>query len=130
MVEIPERGRQIIDKKSYAHVATLMADGSPQVTPVWVERDGDLILINSHEDRLKPRNLRRDERVAVSIQDPDEPLVALIVRGRAAELTHDGADEDFDRLAHKYTGHAFAHTPGQQRVTIRIEPEHVLLYDA
>jgi PPOX class probable F420-dependent enzyme len=130
MAEIPERGREILAKRSIGNIATLMPDGSPQVTPVWVDLDGDDIIVNTKEGRLKPRNLRRDPRVAISVPDPDE-TVALIVRG-TAELTGEGAWEHADRLAQKYLdADAFPyHQPGDERVLIRIHPERVFIYGA
>jgi PPOX class probable F420-dependent enzyme len=101
------------------------------VTPVWVDVDGDDILVNTLKGRLKDRNLRRDQRVAISIPDPETPTVALIVRG-TAELTEEGALEHTDELAKKYLGEDTYpwHQPGDERVLIRIRPERVLLYGA
>jgi PPOX class probable F420-dependent enzyme len=128
---IPERGREILDKKSIASLATLMADGSPHVTPVWVDVDGDEILVNTLDGRLKPRNIRRDPRVAITVPDPDNPTVALIVRG-TAELTNEGADEHADALSKKYLDEdVFPYRqPGDVRVLIRIRPERVFMYGA
>src|SRR3954447_13842950 len=131
MAQIPDRGREILEQRSIGHVATLMDDGSPQVTPVWVDVDGDDILVNTLKGRLKDRNLQRDQRVAISIPDPETPTVALIVRG-TAELTEEGAREHTDELAKKYLGEDTYpwHQPGDERVLIRIRPERVLLYGA
>jgi PPOX class probable F420-dependent enzyme len=127
MAEIPDRGREILEKRSIGNIATLMPDGSPHVTPVWVDLDGDDIIVNTKEGRLKPRNLRRDPRVAISVPDPDA-IVALIVRGMA-ELTQEGAREHADRLARKYLD-ADIWPYGGERVLIRIHPERVFLYGA
>jgi PPOX class probable F420-dependent enzyme len=127
VAQIPEEGRRILEKKGLAHVASLMPDGSPHVTPVWVDVDGDEILINSAEGLLKYENLRRDGRVALSVTDPDDPYVAVIVRGRVKEMTHEDADEHIDALARKYLDedrYPF-HEPGERRVRIVIEPERV-----
>ena len=94
----------LFSKKSFANVATLMKDGSPQVTPVWVDYDGEYILINTSKGRQKMNNIIRDPRIALSIQDPDNPYRKLIVRGRVVEKTEQGADEHIDKLAKKYTG--------------------------
>jgi PPOX class probable F420-dependent enzyme len=126
-VGLPEGAREILNKKTFAHVATLMPDGSPQVTPVWVDLDGDDIVINSAEGRVKPKNVRRDPRVSLAAVDPDNPYVNVQVQGRVKELTHDDADDVIDALAKKYLGedeYPFRQ-PGEQRVTIRIEPERV-----
>ena len=124
---LPQQARRILDKKTFAHLATLMPDGSPQVTPVWVDYEGDRIVVNTAEGRVKPRNVRNDPRVAVSATDPDNPYEAVIVRGRVAELTHEGADEHIDSLARKYLDidrYPFRQS-GEQRVKIYIEPEVV-----
>lgn len=94
----------LFEKRAFAHVATLMPNGSPQVTPVWFDYDGQYIRINSAKGRQKDRNLRRDARVALSIQDPDNPYRYLQLRGRVVELTEEGADDHIDLLAKKYTG--------------------------
>ena|SRR5436190_21323297 len=128
---IPERGREILEKKSVGNLATLMSDGSPHVTPVWVDIDGEAILVNTLDGRLKPRNIRRDQRVAISVPDPDNPTVALIARG-TAELTTEGAREHADALAKKYLDEDVFpyHQPGDVRVLIRIQPERVFIYGA
>jgi PPOX class probable F420-dependent enzyme len=127
MANLPDQAKEILNKKTFAHVATLMPDGSPQVTPVWVDVDGDDIVINSAEGRVKPNNVRRDERVALSATDPDNAYRNVVVRGRVKEVTNDGADDVIDALAKKYLDadeYPFRQ-PGEQRVTIRIEPEQV-----
>jgi len=118
--------RKLFEGKNYAHLATLMKDGSPQVTVVWVDLDGDRIAVNTAEGRAKPRNVRRDPRVAVSISDPSG-YPSAFVRGRVVEVTHDGADAHIDKLAKKYLGqdsYPFRRQ-GEQRVKLIIEPEHV-----
>lgn len=102
MVEIPAGFRDILEKKSFVHIATKMKDGSPQVSPVWAEYDGQHILINSAKGRLKDRNIRADDRVAVSATDPDNPYRALMIRGRVVKITEEGADAHIDHLAKKY----------------------------
>ncbi len=112
---------------NYGHLATLMADGSPQVTPVWVDIDGDRILVNTAEGRVKPRNVRRDARVAISVHRQDNPYSAAFIRGRVVDITQEGADELIDKLAKKYLGQDRYpyRQPGEQRVILVIEPEHV-----
>ena len=97
MVTIPEDYRDILEKKSFVHLATMMQDGSPQVSPVWVEYNGDHIVVNSAKDRLKDRNMR-----ALSATDPDNPYRALMIRGRITKITEEGADDHIDSLAKKY----------------------------
>ena len=125
--QIPENYVDIIDKKAFAHVATLMKDGSPHVSPVWVDRDGGNLVINSAEGRVKDRNLRRDARVAVSITDPDNPYRSLTVRGKVVEIKTEGADAHIDAMAKKYMGvdEYPYRTPTEVRVIYVIEPERV-----
>jgi PPOX class probable F420-dependent enzyme len=116
----------LFDKKAFANISTLMKDGSPQVTPVWVDYDGEYILINSSEGRQKVKNIQRDPRIALSIQDPDNPYRKLIVRGRVVERTVQGAEAHIDKLAKKYTGaeQYKNRAPGMVRVILKIRPEH------
>ncbi len=91
MPVLPESHVDILNKKSFAHVATINEDGSPQVTPVWVDYDGEYILINSAKGRKKDRNMRARSQVGVSVQDPDNPYRYLGVEGVVEEITEDGA---------------------------------------
>ena len=109
-----------------AHLATLMPDDHPQVTPVWVDYDGRYVVINTAEGRQKDKNLQRDGRVSLSITDPDNPYRYLEIRGQVAERTHDGADQHIDAMAKKYLGkdkYPFRQ-PGEVRVIYRINAEH------
>jgi PPOX class probable F420-dependent enzyme len=124
---IPESFKDLFDKKAFAHLATLMKDGSPQVTPVWCEFDGVLIWVNSAKGRVKDKNMRRDKRVALSIQDPDNAYRYLAIQGEIVEITEDGADTHIDRLAKKYLGkdrYPFR-GPGEVRVIYKIRPDKV-----
>ncbi|TMB96808.1 MAG: PPOX class F420-dependent oxidoreductase [Chloroflexi bacterium] len=119
--------QKLITGSNFGHLTTLMRDGSPQVTIVWVDLDGDRILINTAEGRQKPRNLRRDPRVALSIADQENPYASASIRGRVVEMTHEGADEHIDKLAKKYLGqdrYPFRQ-PGEQRLILVVQPEHV-----
>lgn len=125
--KIPEAFRDILDKRGFAHLATPMKDGSPQVTPVWFDYDGSHIRINSAKGRLKDKNMRRDKRVALSIQDPDNPYRYIAVRGAIDEITEDGADAHIDALAKKYLGkdrYPFRGS-GEVRVIYKIRPEKI-----
>ena len=124
---LSEGVKKLFREPNYGHLATLMPDGSPQVSPMWVDVDGDRILVNSAEGRSKPRNVRRDARVAISIYNQENPYSSAFIRGRVVEITHEGADEHIDKLAKKYLGldkYPY-HQPGDQRVILVIEPEHV-----
>lgn len=127
MAEIPANARHLLEGKHFAHVATLMEDGSPQVSPVWIGIEGDLVVFNTAEGRLKPKNLRRDPRVAISVVNQENPYENLLIRGRVVEITAEGADEDIDALAKRYLdadSYPFRQ-PGEQRLIVRIEPERV-----
>ena len=123
---IPDSFRDLFDKKVFAHLATVMPDGRPQVTPVWCDLDGDVVRINTAIDRQKDRNLVRDGRVALSLIDPENPYRYLEVRGRVAERTEVGADAHIDQLSQKYLGKPYPYRQAsEKRVLFRIKPEHV-----
>jgi PPOX class probable F420-dependent enzyme len=127
MAAIPDEAKHLFENKEMAHVATLNADGSPQVSAVWIALDGDLITFNTAEGRLKPKNLRRDGRVAISIAGEENPYENVIVQGKVVELTNDGADDDIDALAKRYLdadSYPFRQD-GEERVIVKIEPEKV-----
>ena len=129
MINIPESHRDLLkdEKRAFVYLATQMADGSPQVTPVWFNTADDTILINSAKGRVKDKNMRRRPVVALCIQDPDNPYRYLQVRGRVVEITEEGADAHIDALAGKYTGNFKYqhHQPDIKRVIYRIVPEKV-----
>ena len=123
---IPDSFRDLFDKKVFAHLATVMPDGRPQVTPVWCDLDGGVVRINTAIDRQKDRNLVRDGRVALSLIDPENPYRYLEVRGRVAERTEVGADAHIDQLSQKYLGKPYPYRQAsEKRVLFRINPEHV-----
>jgi PPOX class probable F420-dependent enzyme len=127
MAAIPDDAKHLFENKDTAHIATLNADGSPQVSAVWIGLDGDLVTFNTAEGRLKPKNLRRDGRVAISIVGQENPYENLILQGKVVEMTQDGADEDIDALAKRYLdadSYPFRQ-PGEERLIIKIEPEKV-----
>jgi PPOX class probable F420-dependent enzyme len=115
-----------LDGANYGIVTTLRADGSPQTTMVWVERDGDSVGFNTAYGRAKPANLERDARVSVLVTAPDF-YHWVAVDGRA-ELTAEGAEEQIDRLSRKYDGKPWPYVEGQRRVRVRVVPEHVSAY--
>jgi PPOX class probable F420-dependent enzyme len=124
---IPATHQDLLQKPAFASLATLNSDGSPQVTPVWFEYDGEHIVINTARGRVKDRNLRREPRVALSIMDPANPYRYLGIQGRVAEMTEDGADAGIDRLAKKYLGKDTYpwRGPNEVRVLVRIIPDKV-----
>ena len=107
---------------NFASLATTMPDGAPQVSVVWIDVDGDEILVNTAEGRTKTENMRRDPRVGLCVFDQRDPYRQLMVRGHATDFSHEGADDHIDFLAKKYTGADVygGHRPDQQRVIVRI----------
>ncbi len=123
---IPEKYRDLFQKRAFASLGTLMPDGSPQVTPVWCDFDGEYVIFNSAKGRRKDRNVRRDPRVALAIMDPDNPYRYLEIRGHVVEITEQGADTHIDKMAKKYLGvdkYPYRQ-PGEVRVMYKIRPEH------
>jgi PPOX class probable F420-dependent enzyme len=125
MAVIPEKFQDVMHKKAFAQLATIMPDGSPQVSPVWFEYDGNHILINSARGRVKDQNMRRDSRVGLDIMDPDNPYRHLSIRGRVVDITEKGADDHIDKLTKKYIGQdKYPYRgDGEVRVIYKIEPE-------
>jgi len=124
---IPDSHLDLFKKKAFANLATLMPDGQPQVTPVWVDFDGHHVVINTAEGRQKDKNLKRDGRVALSIMDPDNPYRYLEVRGHVTERTLNGADQHIDAMAKKYLGKDTYpyRKAGEVRVIYKMEPVHI-----
>jgi len=127
MAAIPAKYEDIVHKRTFAMLGTIMPNGRPQVTPVWVDAENGRILVNTATGRQKHRNVQRDPRVSVTLIDPDNPYRYVEVRGRVAEMTEKGADTHIDKMAKKYLGkdkYPFAQ-PGEKRILLKIEPEHV-----
>jgi PPOX class probable F420-dependent enzyme len=104
MLNLPEKAKNLIEAKNFANIATLMKNGSPHVTTTWIDHDGDTVLINTTENRVKTRNVRRDPRVALSVFSMNDAYDALFIRGTVVEIRKEGAEEHIDKLAQKYTG--------------------------
>ena len=126
---IPESHRDLLEdkKRAFVYLATLMTNGSPQVTPVWFNTDGAHILVNTAEGRIKDRNMRARPHVALCIADPTDPYRYLQIRGKVVDFTNDGADAHIDALSGKYTGNFKYqnHQVGVKRVIYKIMPEKV-----
>ncbi|MGH7385744.1 MAG: PPOX class F420-dependent oxidoreductase [Candidatus Rokuibacteriota bacterium] len=120
---LPPEIKQLLDRPNFAHLATLMPDGSPQSVPVWVGRDGDRILICTGEGSLKARNTRRDSRVALSIVDLHDPYREAQIRGRVVERRPDPDLAIMDPVSRKYTGKPFPFRDPEGRVALVIEVE-------
>jgi PPOX class probable F420-dependent enzyme len=126
MPAIPEKYLDLLQqKKAFASLATVMADGSPQVTPVWFDYQDGRVRVNTAKGRVKARNMKTGAPVALAIVDPDNPYRYLQIRGRVGRITEDGAVEHIDLLAKKYLGHDkyTLGQPGEVRVIYEIEPE-------
>jgi PPOX class probable F420-dependent enzyme len=123
---IPQNYRDLFTKRAFASLTTLMPDGSPQTTPVWVDFDGEHVIFNSAKGRQKDRNVRRDPRVAMAIIDPENAYRYLEVRGKVVEITEDGAAAHIDKMAKKYLGadkYPYGQ-PGEVRVLYKVRAEH------
>ena len=129
MLQIPEKLQDLLtdEKKAFVYLATTMADGTPQVTPIWFNTDGENILINSAAGRIKDRNMRARANVALCIAGPSNAYRYLQIRGKVVEITTNGADDHIDALAFKYTGKEKYpnRKAGEQRVTYKILPTKI-----
>jgi PPOX class probable F420-dependent enzyme len=112
------------ETKAFLYLATSMSDGSPQVTPVWFDNDGEHILINTNEGRVKDRNMKARAKVAMVIQDPKNPYRYLGIRGKVVSYTREGGDEHIDMLARRYRGKPWEYRPEQKRIIFKIRPVH------
>jgi PPOX class probable F420-dependent enzyme len=128
MASLTEQQAQLFLDPNYGVVTTLRSDGSPQMTVVWLDWDGEHVVFNTAEGRAKPRNIRRNPTVGVFVMNPEDPYRWIAVTG-TAEMTHDGASEHIDKLAKKYRGRdSYGLAPGEQRIIVRIRPERVTAY--
>jgi PPOX class probable F420-dependent enzyme len=125
-IALPQSVKKILQDKAYGHVITFDAAGKPQVTMVWMDVDGDEVVFNTAEGRLKPKNLRRDPRVIVSVQDRNDPQSYMVFHGKAT-LTESGADAQIDQLARRFLGlekYPFRR-PGEVRLQVRIKVDRI-----
>ena len=125
--EITPGLKRLLHEAAYGQLATLMPDGAPQLTQVWLDTDGTHVLVNTVASHQKVKNVRRDPRVAINVHDPARPYRIANIRGRVVELTSAGADEHIDALAKKYLGqdrYPFRRA-GQQRIVLKIQPEKI-----
>lgn len=125
MPKMPQVGLEILAKRAFAHLATVSEEGLPQVTPVWVDYDGQHILVNTAKGRKKDENMRRTGKVALSILDPDNPYSYLGIQGEVEVITEEGAVAHIHQLAHKYTGKPFNLAEGEVRVLYKIKPTRI-----
>ena len=118
---------KLLEDKNLAFVATLMTDGSPQITPTWIDLVNGVIIVNTAEGRVKQRNVSRDPRVAISIVDRNNPYNMVTIRGKVVEQIIIGADAHADKMAKKYLGidkYPFG-IPGEKRILLRIIPQKI-----
>ncbi|MBI4444478.1 MAG: PPOX class F420-dependent oxidoreductase [Acidobacteria bacterium] len=132
--KIPDAFLDLFKRKSFGHLATMMDDGTPQVTPVWVDYEDQCLLINSARNRIKDVNMRNRPHVALSIQDPENPYRFLAVRGKVVDIIQgEKAESHIDRLAQRYLGKEkypqSMRYPGEVRVLYKVRPHHVLGFD-
>ena len=125
-MNFPEGFLDLLNDQSKAllYLATIMPDGSPQVTPVWFDTDGEYILINTNEGRVKDRNMKARPKVAMTIQDPNDDYRYLGVRGEVVGYTTEGADEHINKLSLKYDDEPWTYRKTQRRIIFRIKPTH------
>jgi PPOX class probable F420-dependent enzyme len=128
-VDLPDDVVKLLRRPSPCFLATLMPDGSPQVTQTWVDTDGHDVLVNTVEGHQKVRNLRRDPRVALDVADPDDVSTYVEIRGRVVEVTTEGAAQHIEELAQRYLGRSYPWFGGREqvRLLVRIRPESVRL---
>jgi PPOX class probable F420-dependent enzyme len=124
MATLTAEQAQLFKGRNYATVATLRRDGSAQLTPVWIDWDGENVVFNTAEGRVKPKNIRRRPLVSVQVMDHDDPYKWISVTG-LAEIVEDGAEEHIHELSRRYRGGNFHIPPGQKRLIVRVRPERV-----
>ncbi len=125
---LTEQARKKLEAKNFVYIATTFPDGSPQVTPVWVDTDGKFVLINTAIGRVKHKNVRKNPRVALAISDPSDPYYFLQIRGKVVEqITGPAAEQHIDKMAKKYHGKDKyeSRNPSEKRVILKINPERV-----
>lgn len=129
MTTIPEERADILDKLGFAHVATIGPDGAPQSNPVWFDWDGTYLRFSQTTRTQKYRNVRRDDRIAVSIHDPDDPYRYLELRGRVERIDDDADYAFINRMSKKYFGQDPypGLQPGEDRVIVVLRPEHTTM---
>lgn len=126
MAELSETAKRLIQEPNIGHLATVMPDGSPQVTPIWIDLEGSQVLFNTATGRVKERNIRRDPRVGLSVANRDDPYERITIRGRVVEiLDGEEAVTHIDKMAQKYLGRERYpwHKPDEQRLIVRIAPK-------
>lgn len=117
-MDLDDELRTLLQQPSSCYLATTMPDGSPQLTQVWVDTDGEHVVINTVQTHQKARNVQRDPRVALTVSDPSNPTRYVAVRGRVIASTTDGAVEHIEALAQRYTGQPYPWWGGRDQVRV------------
>lgn len=125
---LTKKAIKLIEGKNFAYLATLLPDGSPHVTPMWIDRDGDTVLMNTAIGRVKQRNITRDPRVSITVTDSENPYDRIVIHGRVIDQAKEGADAHIDKLAKKYTDANKYQKASldEKRIIIRIEPLRIV----
>ncbi len=125
---LSKKARALVERPVIANVATVDPQGRPQVTPIWIDLEGDELVFNSAKSRVKAHNLETNPHVAISIVDPDDPYNVVVVRG-SVEPTEEGADAHIDSLAKKYMGLDTypMRQPGEVRVKYKVRTDRVVM---
>ena len=124
MATLTDEQAQLLKSTNLATIATTRSDGSAQLTPVWIDWDGENVVFNTAEGRVKPRNIRRRSVVSVQVIDHEDPYRWISVTG-PAEIVEEGAEEHINELSHRYVGRDYSYVPGEKRLIVRIKPERV-----
>jgi PPOX class probable F420-dependent enzyme len=124
MATLTDEQALLLKGRNFASVATVGPDGVPQVTPNWVDWDGEHVVINTAEGRVKPRNIRERPVISVCVVNHDNPYQYVAITG-PAEISEDGAEEHIDELAHRYFGRGFNYVDGEKRLIVRVKPRRV-----
>ena len=126
--QIPDKALDLFQKPALANLATIMPDGTPQVTPVWVDFDGTYVRINTARGRRKELNMSQRPKVGLDIVDPSNPFHWISIRGHIAEITEEGGNDHINQLSHKYTGGDYqGFRAGETRVICKISPDRVIV---
>ena len=128
---LPPLAKELLEGNNFATLSTLMPDGYPQSSLIWIDTDGELLIFNTAEGRLKPRNMRRDPRVAITISKADNPYQIAMIQGHVIEITEEGADAHVNEMTKKYLGidEYPYRAPGEKRLIVRIRPDKVAEVD-
>ncbi len=127
MAELTTADVELLEGRNFAHLTTLMPDGSPHSTPLWVDAAGGFVLVNTAFGRVKDGNVRRDPRVTVSVHEQENPYRWVSVQGKVVEMVEgDEAEQHIDLLSRKYDDEPWEYVPGQRRVMYRIRPDRVM----